>query len=30
MAAKLPLRETVGMALNTLRANRLRSRCSAS
>jgi putative ABC transport system permease protein len=25
MAAKLPLRETVGMALNTLRANRLRS-----
>jgi len=25
MAAKLALRETVGMALNTLRANRLRS-----
>ena len=25
MAAKLPLRETVGMALNTLKANRLRS-----
>ncbi len=25
MAAKLPLRETVGMALNTLRTNRLRS-----
>jgi putative ABC transport system permease protein len=25
MAAKLPLRDTVGMALNTLRANRLRS-----
>ena len=25
MAAKLPLAETVGMALNTLKANRLRS-----
>ena len=25
MAAKLPLRETVGMALHTLRTNRLRS-----
>ena len=25
MASKLPLRETVGMALGTLRANRLRS-----
>ena len=25
MASKLPLRETVGMAMSTLRANRLRS-----